>query len=219
MARFSANITDSSEDEEDVYLDPPRPTKEKQPERTRRSPPRRITAPVDEDSEEESEEDASSSSSRSSNMHEDELLNPPRKARGAPPRNALVEDEDGEFRFAHEANDHDRRPQSKKSPPRRRGDPTIIPWAQQLGVDAQKMHVMQTSLFRMPEEAASMKAATKPTTAASKPKMLLPPSMNKKHSRDSEGDGMRVDHREVRLFVNISRYMYETSFVASFFCS
>src|ERR1700683_3693957 len=139
MARFSANITDSSEDEDDLYLnqsqEPP-----KKPEQSR--PP--LPPPVED--EEDSDEEPSSSSSSASEMQEDELITSPRRKRPVQSRNALIEDDDGEIRYAHEVT---KRAPSKKAPPRQRGDPTSIPWAQQLRVDAQKMHVMQTSLFRM----------------------------------------------------------------------
>jgi nuclear pore complex protein Nup98-Nup96 len=188
MARFSANVTDSSEDEDELYLTQPQETS-KQPERSRAP-----SLPVED--EEDSDKEEASSSSSSSEMQEDELLTSPRRQKLSQTRNALIEDDDGEIRYAHEINK--RQAPSKRSPPRQRGDPTIIPWAQQLGVDAQKMHVMQTSLFRMPEEAAAMKAMKhRPTTSAKR--LLLPPQpMNRKHSRDSDGDGLRMHPREVR---------------------
>ena len=201
MARFSANITDSSEDEDDHTQNTPPP-----PEPLSLTKHNgRITTPSSEDNSEEEDTEQDSLSefqSSSSEMDEDELFNSPPKKR--PPRNAMVGDEDVEFQDAHKHND---RPgglvvSAKVPPPRQRGDPTLIPRAQQLGVDAQKMHVMQTSLFRMPEEAAAMKAisfskpASLPTTTA-KRLALRPHMLNRKHSRDSEGDGMRLDSREV----------------------
>ena len=185
MARFSANITDSSEDEDDLYLN----QRQEPPKKTERSRP--VPVQDTEDSEEDSE--LASSSSSSSDMEEEELISSSRRKRPAQTRNSLIEDDNGEIQHAHEVT---KRPQSKKSPPRR-GDPTIIPWAQQLGVDPQKMHVMQTSLFRMPEEAAAMKAmSTRPATSAKR--LQLPSlSVNRKHSRDSDGGGLRMDQREV----------------------
>ncbi|KAF8633142.1 hypothetical protein AX17_004643 [Amanita inopinata Kibby_2008] len=80
-------------------------------------------------------------------------------------------------------------------------DPAIIPWAQQIGVDAQKMHVMQTSLFRMPEEAAALRALNQPQPA--RPAVRMPiQSLNRKHSRDSEGDGLRGEPRERPSFAH-----------------
>ncbi|KAI0739083.1 nuclear protein 96-domain-containing protein [Daedaleopsis nitida] len=80
-----------------------------------------------------------------------------------------------------------------------RGDPTIIPWAREIGVDPQKMHVMQTSLFRMPEEERALKALNQPQ---SRRKLLLTSSLNRKHSRDSEGDGLRADSRQRASFAH-----------------
>ena len=79
----------------------------------------------------------------------------------------------------------------------RRGDPTIIPWAREIGVDPQKMHVMQTSLFRMPEEERALKALNEPP---SRRRLLLTSSLSRKHSRDSEGDGLRADSQQVRRY-------------------
>lgn len=75
------------------------------------------------------------------------------------------------------------------------GDPTIIPWAREIGVDPQKMHVMQTSLFRMPEEEKALKALNQPQ---SRKRLLLTSNLSRKHSRDSEGEGQRADSRQVR---------------------
>lgn len=158
---------------------------------------------VDEEEAESESGEESSGSSSSSEMHEDELLTSPSRPHRKPNRNALVEDEDGEIRYAHEIEDERRigvrvspASSSSSSPPspRNRGDPTIIPWAQHVGVDAQKMHVMQTSLFRMPEEAAALRAMNQQT----KPNLRVPlQPLNRKHSRDSDGDGLRFEPREV----------------------
>ena len=77
--------------------------------------------------------------------------------------------------------------------PMQRQDVSVIPWARQVGVDAQKMHVMQTSLFRIPEETVAFKAMTR----ATRPHFKLSPTVRRKHSRDSIGDGLRVDSQEV----------------------
>lgn len=100
-------------------------------------------------------------------------------------------------------------PEPDSSPPAKtrlnipRNDPTIIPWAKHVGVDAQTMHVMQTSLFRMPEEAAALKAlqqVPKPMTTVRLDISARNQTVNRKHSRDSDGDGLRIDSREVGPF-------------------
>lgn len=189
MARFRAYVSDSSDDGS-------------------ASEPEKRSEHHSEEDESESESSKESSSSSSSEMHEDELLTSRTRHRPKSKPNALVEDEDGEIRYGHEMSD-DRRPavrvspassssSSSVSPPPRtaRGDPTIIPWAHHVGVDPQKMHVMQTSLFRMPEEAAALKAMNQP--ARSNLQIPVQP-LNRKHSRDSDGDGLRVESREVCL--------------------
>ncbi|KAG5220771.1 ubiquitin-conjugating enzyme [Salix suchowensis] len=114
---------------------------------------------------EESEDESNSGSD--SFMEEDELVkSPPPQKRFA--RSALVQNKSGDYRYAHESEDEseDEASSSSDSPPPTRarvGDPSLIPWAQQVGVDAQKMLVMQTSLFRMPEEAAALKEIEKPS--------------------------------------------------------
>jgi nuclear pore complex protein Nup98-Nup96 len=164
----------------------------------------------EEEAESESDQESSGNSS-SSEMQEEELFTSPSRPSRKPNRNALVEDEDGEIRYAHEVEDGRRidvrvspASSSSTSPPsRNRGDPTIIPWAQHVGVDAQKMHVMQTSLFRMPEEAAALRAMNQPT----KPNLRVPlQPLNRKHSRDSDGDGLRFDPREVSFNAASSRF-------------
>ncbi|GLB42170.1 putative nuclear protein 96 [Lyophyllum shimeji] len=187
MARFRADFSDSSDEE-------PSPEPETRPQD---EPP----------SEDESESESESSRSPSPEMQEDELLTSPVRRRKRPKENALVEDEDGEIRYAHEVDvvrETDVRvsPASSSAsppPPRIRGDPTIIPWAQHIGVDAQKMHVMQTSLFRMPEEAAALRALDQP--ARTNLRVPLQP-LNRKHSRDSDGDGLRIDSRERASFAH-----------------
>lgn len=200
MARFTAYASDDSgsSDEE----------REKSVEaKVSSKPPIRLPS-VEEDEHSESEQ---SSSSSSSEMQEDELLSSPPRRRRKPQhhdRNALVEDENGDVHYAHEVHVQVSPPSStsQPSPPPKtrinaRGDPTIIPWAQHVGVDAQKMHVMQTAFFRAPEEAAALKSLNEPTKGPSRIRLEVHknPKVNRKHSRDSEGDGLRLDSREVRI--------------------
>ena len=80
-------------------------------------------------------------------------------------------------------------------PEHRRGDPSIIPWAQRIGIDPQKMHVMHASFFPRTEPADALKqlSAEKPDRAR-----LTPNGLHRKHSRDSEGDlVMRAATQEV----------------------
>ncbi|KAJ7180452.1 nuclear protein 96-domain-containing protein [Mycena filopes] len=127
----------------------------------------------------EEDSDDESSSSMSSDLREEDLVTRQR------PRNGLVEDENGDIQYAHEVS-------------RPRTDPTLIPWAQHIGVDAQKMHVMQTSLFRVPEEAAAMRAVERPARAY----LQVAQPLSRKHSRDSDGDGLRFESKERASFAH-----------------
>jgi len=79
-------------------------------------------------------------------------------------------------------------------PEHRRGDPSIIPWAQRIGIDPKKMHVMHASLFPGPESTEALK---QPNTERTDRTRLTPNGLHRKHSRDSEGEGLRAATREV----------------------
>lgn len=206
MARFRAYSSDasSSDEEPEGRNDIEVPEKEL----------RQVPSDVEDDQHSESE---SSSSSSSSEMQEEELISsPPRSHRKSrQDQNALVEDQNGDIHFAHEVNVRvSPASSSSHSPPAKtrlgaRGDPTIIPWAQHVGVDAQKMHVMQTSLFRMTEEEAALKAMNDSSKAQKSNNRLdvhsKTQTINRKHSRDSDGDGLRFDSREVCIYIAFLR--------------
>jgi len=176
-------------------------------------------------SDSEGSESSSSSGSEPSEMQEDELITSPPRQHGN--KNALVEDENGDIRYAHEI---DKRvspgsASSRSSPGSRhtgpRGDTSIIPWAQQIGVDSQRMHVMQASLFRNQEEAAVLKAVTqvvKPKGPAARLEADVR-TTSRKHRRDSEGDAMRYDSREVRVLITFLCSDLFRSLVAAFVCT
>ncbi|KAF9476965.1 hypothetical protein BDN70DRAFT_862477 [Pholiota conissans] len=201
MARFRAFASDSgsSSDEE-----PQRPVQTQQPQKQKspKQAPRR--AQDERFSESEGSEEGESSSS--SEMEEDELDPSPRRrrTRDTRDRNALVEDENGEIQYAHEAEIRVSPPSSPpRESPRRlnidsHGDPTITPWAHHVGVDAQRMHVMQAALFRLPEEEAALRARYQPPKTGIK--VDTKSKINRKHSRDSDGDGLRMDSRERTSF-------------------
>lgn len=65
------------------------------------------------------------------------------------------------------------------------------PRARISGVDSQGMHVMQTSLFRMPEEAAALKAMNHIADASRR----RPAQTLRKHGRESDGDMRSWDTR------------------------
>lgn len=139
-------------------------------------------------------------------MLEAELLISPVKQQKQPSRKALVQGEDGEYYHAREVgraetptdvSSSEEESEDEVSPPpnaRTRQDSSIIPWAQRVGVEPQRMHVMQTALFRMPEEDAALQPSN-----SSRKLLALPTAfgMNRKHSRDSDGEGLRSDLQQV----------------------
>jgi nuclear pore complex protein Nup98-Nup96 len=113
-------------------------------------------------------------------------------------RSNLDSDSDSED-DAVEAEDNGSQASSSSSPraASRPADPTLIPWAREVGVDRQKMHVMQTSLFRVPEEEAALKSISRQAIESSRRRLLIPPALRRKHSRESDGEGQRADSRQV----------------------
>ena len=61
------------------------------------------------------------------------------------------------------------------------------------------MHVMQAALFRAPEEEAAMKAASRPPQRR---KLSVFAGLSQKRGRDSEGEGLRTELRQVRIVAN-----------------
>lgn len=192
MARFSALTSDSSDDEQPPYT-----------QDAQKQPPGAPTMSVDmdqdlpssgseEDEDIEVDEDEEEDESEDTDMDEDDRVERPAVTRNQ----ALVEDSDGEVQYQLRAQS---RPGSSSSSGSdsdsavRRPGAKVASWAGRAGVDPQKMHVMQTSLFRMPEEAAALQAMNKPT----RPRFKLSPTVSRKHSRDSVGDA-RFDSQEVR---------------------
>lgn len=201
MTRFAAYTSDSSTDEEEISLE------------TQKKRSQTPFDDVDEDSSGSDESEISSSSeSGLSETFEDELINsPPRQSGRTKPkgRNALLEDENGDIQHVHET-DKQASPgstSSRSSPGAKsnrayHGDPTVIPWAQLVGVDAQKLHVMQASLFRTQDHAAALNALNQAPKDNSPSKGLESGVTGRKHRRDSDGDALRYDSREVGMFYN-----------------
>jgi nuclear pore complex protein Nup98-Nup96 len=196
MTRFSAAVSDSSDDERDVRM----------VQEFQKSPLLSSPRPLEDDSGSEEdigidqESDEETSEESSSDIQQDGLS----PIRSRLTRNhASEEDSDDETEDGSENTSSGSASSSDDGvdASARRQDISVIPWARQVGVDAQKMHVMQTSLFRIPEEAVAFKAMNRATR--SQPKLL--PTVRRKHSRDSIGDGLRMDSQEVRRVSCLSR--------------
>ncbi|KAF8635366.1 hypothetical protein AX15_000371 [Amanita polypyramis BW_CC] len=189
MARFRAYTSDSSSDDDDDYNEVPEPGK-------------RIVRPGD-DSSDEKEQKSDHSSGDESTSSSSSVPSPQRRkskrliSRGTVARRTSAEGEvagapyTGEMAVCATT--------SSPPPPGHPADSTILPWAQQIGVDAQRMHIMQTSLFRMPEEAVALKVVNQPPPARPTVRKAVKP-LNRKHSRDSEGDGLRGEPQERSSF-------------------
>jgi nuclear pore complex protein Nup98-Nup96 len=194
MARFTALASDTSEDD-DQYVAPPPKKISQQRTRPVLSSPR--VQRVDDDTEMASDD---SDLSRVDERHI--TSDPPRlNARG---QHTLVKAGGGRPTYTTEEPEEEADESAESSgsdseapllPEHRRGDPTIIPWAHRIGVDPQKMHVMQASLFRAPETVETLKQLN-----AEKPEQdrLTPNGLHRKHSRDSEGEGLRTLTQGVR---------------------
>ena len=79
-------------------------------------------------------------------------------------------------------------------------DPSLIPRAQQLGVEPQRMHVMQASLFRPEDDAGGVSTRRRLQAMASSL------SLSRKHSRDSDGEGLRQDSQQVNPYLGRPNY-------------
>ena len=187
MARFRAFLTDSESEAEEIT---PNPTTATQP------PARFADVSMTEDDSEGAGSGSGSESSQLSPKH--------RKSTGK----ALVslKDEKGyrtsktrrsEFPADISTSEEDSEADSEddESPPPNQPqvDPSLIPRAHQLGVEPQRMHVMQATLFRPGDGVEGVPPRHKA--------LALPPSlsMSRKHSRDSDGEGLRQDSQPVRV--------------------
>lgn len=130
-------------------------------------------------------QDAGSEAGSSANQHD------------VPSKRATAES-DAETDHQGNATDEDLPRAASASPPPPNGkptDPTLVPWARDIGVDRQRMHVMQTSLFRVPEEEEALKSISQPNLRPSAKRLNLPTGATRKHGRDSDGEGVRADSR------------------------
>jgi nuclear pore complex protein Nup98-Nup96 len=193
MARFTALASDTSEDENYAASPPKKPPQS----RTHHAfPPPRVQC-VNEDADMASDS-GSSRADEEDGDDEDEL--PSDSSRLSPDIQRTSGRADGDMYVSEDQGEGDDSSDSSRSssevlfPKHRRGDPSVIPWAQRIGIDPQKMHVMHASLFPRPESAEALKPSNveKPDRAR-----LTPNGIHRKHSRDSEGDGLRAATQEV----------------------
>jgi nuclear pore complex protein Nup98-Nup96 len=190
MARFTALPSDTSEDEK-YAASPPR--KPPQSRSHYAFPP-----PLHEDADMASDSGSSRAGEEGEGDDEEEL--PSDSSRLSPDIQRTSGRANRDMYDSEEQGDRDESSDSSSSslevplPKHRRGDPSVIPWAQRIGIDPQKMHVMHASLFPRPESAEAVKqlSVDKPDRMR-----LTPNGLHRKHSRDSEGDGLRAATQEV----------------------
>ncbi|KAH9006574.1 nuclear protein 96-domain-containing protein [Lactarius hatsudake] len=196
MARFSALASDTSEDDEQYTTSPPK--KQPQPKTRSAFPPPRFQR-VDEDAEMVSDSESSRADEEEPHSDSSQLSVDNQRHLGPTGGGVHTTKDPGEGEEEEESGDSSASSSDELHPEHRRGDASIIPWAQRIGVDPQKMHVMQASLFRGPETAEALKQmnAEKPDRAR-----MTPNGLHRKHSRDSEGDGLRVATQERASFAH-----------------
>jgi nuclear pore complex protein Nup98-Nup96 len=127
------------------------------------------------------------------------------------------ESEDIHAQDQQEDDDDDIESVISNSPPletNRLPDPSLTPWARHVGVDRQKMQVMQATLFRAPEEEAAMQEISRQQPL----RKQIMPALGRKHSRDSDGEGLRADSRQVRLLHSHGTLLHCWP-IASFVCT
>src|SRR6266478_5185169 len=194
MARFTALPSDTSEDEKYVASPPRKPPKS----RSRHTfPPPRVQR-VGEDADMAS--DSGSSRADEEEEGDDEEPLPSDSSRLSPDIQRASGRTDGDMYASEEQGDGEESGDSSRSsleallPEHRRGDPSIIPWAQRIGIDRQKMHVMHASLFPRPDSNVALIQSNVENPDRAR---LTPNGLHRKHSRDSEGEGLRAATQEV----------------------
>ena len=186
MARFRAFLTDSESEADETTQNAANAT---QP------PVKSVDANVTADASEETDSESESDPGKPSSKHRRRtgkvlVLRRDRKAhRGSKSRRSKSPTYASTSEEEPESNSED-----DESPPPNQPqvDYSIIPRAQQLGVEPQRMHVMQASLFRTEGGVEG---------APTRHKALVPASLNlsRKHSRDSDGEGLRQDSQKVSV--------------------
>ena len=131
-----------------------------------------------------------------------------------PSAHALVDDADGEYRYAHESGPRERIVSSDEDGEESEQEEPPVPWPSRIGMEPHKIHVMQASFFRVPEQEAVMKAAAQRATTAGTPKSRLQVDkllnasarLARKHNRESDmgGEGgMLFDKAEVLIHFHL----------------
>lgn len=194
MARFSAYMDVDSSDEETGEL-LASDSDASPPPKGRRPGPAKPNRVVEDDSDSSdvgqshSDQDSDGSSVASENA-------PRRNGRGRSVRSLTPSSSSpsaSTSRAAAYDNFEDLRGSSRRNPAHAHvTDISLIPWAQQLGVESQRMHVMQAALFAGQQERPAPTGRRNLPWSSSNIPSLEPP-LSRKHSRESEGgEGLKV---------------------------
>jgi nuclear pore complex protein Nup98-Nup96 len=185
MARFRAFLTDSESEAEETTQNATTATR----------PPAR---PTDVNMTEDDSEEEDSGSESGSNRPSPKPKKRTRKVlvdkgyRAPRPRRS---ESSGDASSSEEESEADSQDDESPPPNQPQMDPSLIPRAQQLGVEPQRMHVMQASLFRPEDDAEGVPARRKALALSSSL------SLTRKHSRDSDGEGLRQDSQQVSVYL------------------
>ena len=184
MARFRAFLTDSESEAEETTQNATTVTR----------PPADVS--MAEDDSEEADSGSNSESSRRSPGHPKRTgmalahLKGEKGYRASNPRRS---ESPTYISTSEEESEADSEDNESPPPNQPQVDPSLIPRAQQLGVEPQRMHVMQASLFRTEDDAEGVPTRRRPLALSSSL------SLTRKHSRDSDGEGLRQDSQQVSV--------------------
>ena len=185
MARFRAFLTDSESEAEESAQNA---TAVAQP------PAKSGDIGMNEDDSEKANSGSESESSQSSSKHQkragkalvhrkdEKNYRGSKSRRSETPTDVSTSEQDSEADSGDDGSPPENQPQV---------DPSLIPRAQQLGVEPQRMHVMQASLFR--EDDIVEGVPTRHRGLAQSSSL----SLSRKHSRDSDGEGLKQDSQLV----------------------
>lgn len=186
MARFRAFLTDSESEEETT-----------QNAAVATQPPARLAdVSMNEDDSEEAGSGSESESSQPSPKHRKrtgKALVRPTDGKGYRTSKTRRSETPTDDSTSEEESETDSEDDESSPPNQPQVDSSLIPRAQQLGVEPQRMHVMQASLFRPGDDAEGVSARHKALALSSSL------SLSRKHSRDSDGEGLRQDSQQVRV--------------------
>jgi len=188
MARFRAFLTDSESEAEETTQNATTAT---------HLPAKPADVSMTEDDSEGADSGSESETSQPSSKHkkwkgkalvhlkDEKGYRAPRSRRSESPTDASTSDDESETDSEDDESPPHNQPQM---------DPSLIPRAQQLGVEPQRMHVMQASLFRTEDGVEGVPTRHRALALSSSL------SLTRKHSRDSDGEGLREDSQQVSVY-------------------